>query len=379
MNKTREINIDASFGKFDSVFSLDEKEANRRNAMLARIIETTDAGVIGMDSDGIIQFWNRGACDIFGYSSFDISGKSITNLIAPEYSDSFLDTMRKIKRGEKIYRLDVRGIKKDGRSIYISVTISQFSVTKIDYKGFSVIVRDITDRIIVEEELRNSREQLRSFAKHIETVREKERKRISIQVHDEFGKALTVLSLDLSWLMKKIPESNLEIREKINSMYEFIDSTAEIVSSITSELRPSVLDHFGLVSAIEWQAEEFKKRSGIKYEIISFPKEIILDEHLSIVIFRVYQEIFTNIIRHARANKVLVKLLKYDDKIILEVRDDGIGIKNEQITNPKSYGIIGIIERIKTLGGEVEIKGIKNQGTTIIVTIPSEYFNYDDD
>jgi PAS domain S-box-containing protein len=377
MKEPQELNIDKSYRKFSSIFPRELKELKKRNALLARIVETSESGIIDIDLEGYIHFWNQGAFTIFGFTANEVINENILTLISVEHRYLFNDMLDKVKKFNKVYKFQVRGLRKDNTKIFLSIIIAQYIVENNEYKGISLIIKDITDKVTAEDELANSREQLRNFAKHVESAREKERKRISILVHDEFGKALTVLSLDLSWLRKKIPENNKELQEKINTMYEYIDSAAELVSAITSELRPSVLEHFGLVPAIEWQAEEYKKRSYIEYKIVSIPQDIILDEHLSIVIFRVFQEIFTNIIRHARATKTSIKLLKYDDRIVFEVSDNGIGIKEDQIKNEKSYGILGIIERIKAVGGDVQITGKKNQGSTFHIEIPLESDKYE--
>jgi signal transduction histidine kinase len=137
-----------------------------------------------------------------------------------------------------------------------------------------------------------------------------------------------------------------------------------------TELRPGLLDDLGLVAAIEWQAEEFQKRTGIKCEATLDPEEIILDQDRSTAISRILQETLTNVSRHANATKVKVNLRKKAGKLILKVNDNGKGITEKQISDPKSFGLIGIRERVHLFGGEVKISGIRDKGTTVTVNIP---------
>ncbi len=336
----------------------------------SRIVETTDAAVIGIDTEGKIVLWNNGAIETFGFNSDEILGFSILKLISKENLHEFKKLFDKVKRGEKVYRTESYGKKKTGEKIYISITLSAFNGSDGKICGASIIARNITDRKNVEDQLRSSKQQLRMVAKHIEKAREMERKKIAVEVHDELGQALTALTLDLAWLLKKISNQDSEIVDKIKSMYDLIDNTAERVSSIASELRPTVLDHFGFVSAVEWQAEEFKKRSDIQIEVISEKENIEFGENRSIMLLRVLQEILTNILRHSQASKVIVKIKDAFNRVILEVDDNGKGISDDEINNTSSYGILGINERVMAYDGTFRIKGEKGKGTSIQIIIP---------
>jgi signal transduction histidine kinase len=158
--------------------------------------------------------------------------------------------------------------------------------------------------------------------------------------------------------------------EKTESIMERIDETIQVVKKICTELRPTVLDHFGLSAAIEWQAEDFQKRTGINCKVSFHPEDIVLEQNISIVIFRIFQEALTNIMRHSDATEVKASLKAKDGMITLEVKDNGKGITEEEITNSNSFGLLGIRERVNFLGGNVTISGISNKGTAIKVNIP---------
>jgi PAS domain S-box-containing protein len=235
---------------------------------------------------------------------------------------------------------------------------------------FFHMVYDITDRKKAEEELTTSHEQLRSLSAHLESVREEERKNMAREIHDELGQILTAVKIDLSSLNEVSTEEQQLLLEKAKSMSELIDMAIETVKRISAELRPPVLDDLGIAVALEWQAEEFNKRTHIKCEFTSKPKDIVLDQDRSTAIFRIFQEALTNVARHSNASKVKAVLTKETDRIVLTIKDNGKGIENKQIADPKALGIIGIRERARFLGGEVKVSGTPGKGTSVTVSIP---------
>jgi len=232
------------------------------------------------------------------------------------------------------------------------------------------ISQDVTERKVVEQELKNSREQLRILLAHLQSVREDERTRISREIHDELGQSLTALKIDLSWLLKRLNREQKPLVEKAELMSNLIDMNIQTVKRISAELRPGLLDDLGLPAAFEWQAEDFQKRTGIHCEVRIRPEDIALDRNLSTAIFRIFQETLTNVVRHAKARNVSVTLTKKREEFLLEVRDDGKGITEKQISSPKSIGLIGMRERVHFFGGDVKISGRKDKGTVVTVTIP---------
>jgi signal transduction histidine kinase len=232
------------------------------------------------------------------------------------------------------------------------------------------IVRDITERKRAEEKLERSQDMLRHLAAHLETVREEQRADIARELHDELGQALTALKMDVSWLSRRLSEDDPSLREKMASMRELIDKTIETTKRITTELRPGLLDDLGLAAAVEWQAEQFQKSTGIKCKAtIDFP-EIRLPGELSTALFRTLQESLTNVARHSEASRVIVTLKGDHNQVELIVKDNGKGISKRQLSSPKSFGLIGMRERTHYLGGEASITGARGKGTTVAVRFP---------
>lgn len=236
--------------------------------------------------------------------------------------------------------------------------------------------QDITERKRFEEQLRTSREQLRALSAHLQSVREEERVNIAREVHDELGQVLTALKMDLSLLNYKLMESSAVIPrrklfDEIKSMSNLVDTTIQSVRKIVTELRPEVLDHLGLMAAIEWQAQEFQTRTGIICNVDSNLDSIEMeDRDCATAIFRVLQETLTNVARHSNATRVDITLKEMGEALILRVKDNGRGITEIEMSNAKSFGLLGIKERTFLLGGEVEILGEPGDGTCITVEIP---------
>jgi signal transduction histidine kinase len=236
--------------------------------------------------------------------------------------------------------------------------------------GYRGIDRDITERKLAEEELKSSRQQLRDLTEHLETLREQERTEIAREVHDELGQTLAVLKMDAFWLAKHMPKNEKALFDKAKAMSGLIDATIKAVKKISTELRPGLLDDFGLASAIEWQAEEFQEHTGIECKPTVVIQDISLDRERSTAIFRIFQEALTNVARHAEATKITANLEEDDGQIVLTVKDNGKGIDEDEISKAGAFGLVGIRERAHALRGEMKISGSRGKGTIMTVIIP---------
>ncbi len=232
------------------------------------------------------------------------------------------------------------------------------------------LIRDIAKREQVERELRNSREQLRNLSAYLQAAIEQEKASIAREIHDDLGQNLTALMLDTSWLKKRLPENEVPLIEKVNSMSKVIKASIQTVKKLSTDLRPKILDDLGLTAAIEWMVEEFRNRTGTKCKTSVDVENSILDQERSTALFRILQEALTNIARHADATEVKIELREDHGQVSLEVVDNGKGIRESQVSDPKSFGLMGIRERVSMLNGELRISGTENKGTSIKVDIP---------
>jgi signal transduction histidine kinase len=226
------------------------------------------------------------------------------------------------------------------------------------------------ERQRAEEQLRQSHEQLRALSVYLQHVREEERTVIAREVHDELGQTLTGLKLELTWLASRLPPRLRTLHAKAKSMAEHIDEIIHSVRRIATELRPGLLDTAGLLAALEWQAQEFQKQTGIQCRVKAAIKETLWNQDLNTAFFRIFQETLTNIIRHANATKVNVRLAEMSRHLVLEVKDNGRGISEAEIHNTRSIGLLGMRERAALLGGEVRFSGEPGKGTSVRVRIP---------
>jgi signal transduction histidine kinase len=249
-----------------------------------------------------------------------------------------------------------------------------YAVGAVDYLMKPVVPEVLKSKVAIfvelhmkSERLRESEDKLRRLAAHLISVREEERAHIAREIHDELGQVLTGIKMEVGWLQKRLKEPAL--LEKCDSMAKLIDSSVQTVRKIATGLRPEMLDDMGLVAAVGWQAKEFQKRTGIRCRA-KLPPETKFDLEISTCVFRIFQEILTNVARHARATRVDVELVVTDERFNLEVVDNGVGIADADLNGRKSLGLLGMQERAMLFGGEVGITGTPGQGTRVSVSIP---------
>ena len=221
-----------------------------------------------------------------------------------------------------------------------------------------------------EEELRNSHEQLRNLSRHLQAVREEERTIIAREIHDELGQSLTALKMDVSWLGNNFSAGLEALKEKIAVMLKYIDETIKTVQRISAELRPGILDDLGCMAAIEWLAQELQKRTEICCEVSSTFDCDTLDRCRATALFRIVQEALTNICRHAEATQARVSLEASGNTLTVSITDNGKGISETSISDPDSLGLIGMRERARQFGGEVNMTRLAEGGTSVCMSIP---------
>jgi PAS domain S-box-containing protein len=242
--------------------------------------------------------------------------------------------------------------------------------------GAVIVNEDVTERVRAVEQLRRSNEELRSLSARLHSVREEESARIAREIHDELGAELSSLKWDLEEAGEDISEltdlSQLAaLREKVASIITLTDNAVGTVQRISSELRPTALEEFGLAEALRWHAQQFQARTGIIVNCDCRIEAVDLNREQSVAVFRIYQEALTNVLRHAQATKVEIRIRQEDDHFALTINDDGRGITEGEKWGSQSLGLIGMRERTHLLGGEINIEGGEGRGTTITVKVPA--------
>ncbi len=243
------------------------------------------------------------------------------------------------------------------------------------------LIADAIQKKQVDQELEEHRNQLeklvdtrtgelRQLSHQIQKIREEEKGRMSREVHDELGQSLTALKMDLFQLEKRLPEKSVDLHKRTQSMVALVDSTIKSVQRIAMELRPPILDAFGLCEAIGWQAGEYEKRFAIKFDLNCLQNDLDLDKDIKTTFFRIFQESITNVVRHAEASKVNVSMSSQNGQLVMKIKDNGKGIQEDQIQDSNSLGLLGIRERVRYWNGEVIFHGDPEKGTIVEIRIP---------
>lgn len=230
---------------------------------------------------------------------------------------------------------------------------------------------NITQSKQTEGELRDSRAQLAALSSHLQHAKEEERERIAREVHDVLGGDLVALKIEVSLLAGKLESDPAQVRRKLAAIEALVDDAIATASRVTRELRPGILKDFGLAAAIECQAEDFSQRSGLPCHVLAADPDIEVPEEAGVALFRIFQEILTNVLKHAHAGAVEVRLERENGTVLLEVQDDGRGLAPEDLAKPRCFGLRGIRERLASLGGSLSIAAAEPQGTVLSLRVPA--------
>lgn len=331
-------------------------------------------GISRLDARGRYTEVNEHYAQMLGYASSELLGKDWRPTIYPDDQPTALQAYEGL-RNEGKAEFEAQAIRKDGSVFLQHVLLVAINDPSGKFAGHYGFMRDITDRER-EEQLRASREYLRAFAIHLDSAIETERLRISREIHDELGQALTSLAIDLGWLNNRVQDiaqyrTRISVRKKIASMSELVNSMISEVRRIASDLRPPLLDEVGVSAAIETHARNFQDRTGIHCHT-TLQDDIDIDQERAVSLFRIYQEAMTNVARHTGANRVAIRLSQRDDVLTLEVENDGRAISEAEASSLRSHGILGMQERARILGGSLSVRGIPGAGTLVRLEVPNK-------
>ena len=298
-----------------------------------------------------------------------VKGKSIFNIINKPYRKAFQNLTENVFKGKPgTLEFEITGFK--GTRRWLSTNAVPMKDAEGKILSLLGVTRDVTDRKKAEEEIKKTTEELRQLTAHLQKIREEERKRIGREIHDELGQQLTAIKMDVAWIDKKTPPETTILKDKLKNIITLLDGSNKSIRRILSELRPGILDDYGLLEALEWINKQFTSNTGIPVEFNTAETEIKLPDDMSTCIFRIYQEAFTNITRYAGAKRVITSLYINDNTIEVQIADDGMGFDPSLIQHRKSFGILGMKERILSLEGNFELESSPGKGTKIIIRLP---------
>jgi len=341
------------------------------------IVESAMDAIITLDERQHIIVFNVAAERIFRCRRAEALGKHLDRFIPERFRAAHRDHVRRFgATGATVRRMGseavLYGLRADGEEFPIEASISQVTVN--GKQLLTVVLRDISTRVTAAEEIARSHRQLRDLYQQMHEVREAERVRIARELHDELAQWLTALKMDTSWLAGQLPREDDRMREKVERMKGIVDSTIVSVRRIASDLRPAMLDDLGLVPAIEHLLHEFSQRTGIVVGMDANASEVEFRDPLTTSVYRMVQEVLTNVARHARATEVRLAIRVEGDDLTVSARDNGIGIAGAQLNSGKSFGILGIKERARTLGGGADIYSPGEGGTVVEITVPVKQY-----
>ncbi|MEC5400117.1 PAS domain-containing sensor histidine kinase [Uliginosibacterium sp. H1] len=381
---------------FAHLHNLSHHHAWRRQLEL--LLESTGEGIYGIDLRGRCIFINGAGAEMLGYTPDEVLGRNMHYLIHHSHSDESLMPVhdcrifRAFQQGQGVKVDDEVLWRRDGSSFpahYASYPIRNTDAADSPVLGAVVTFSDITERKQTEaalraahdllerrvaertaelseanERLRRSHLALQRLSAHLNSVREEERRHIARDIHDELGASLTALQLDMNWLRPRLA-SDAALQAKLDSMLELAGTAMGSVRRILNDLRPGLLDHLGLWAALEALLGDFQRRSGLacSYDCAPELEHSRLGRDAEIALYRIVQEVLTNVSRHAQASSVSLEAAAEGRDLRLAVRDDGRGMRMP--AQPVSFGLLGMQERARALGGELSIDSAPGAGTTV--------------
>ncbi len=349
--------------------ALKESEAHMRNLLssLPLIVYSVEPG-----TNKLLVFQGA-ARQIFGMDPEVIRDDStvVQRLVHPMHAERVAETWRKGLASGKPFELEVPIIREtDGQIVWLYERV----VPLVDDQGKSLghhgFVLDITGRKQAEEALLRKESELRRFGIEANRQLEKERTRISRELHDELGQMLTALNLNLVWLDKHTEKSNSAVMERLAESIDYVSRTITSVRSLSKSLRPAALSHQGLVEAVRAHVAEFEQYSGISCELAVAPGDLEVAEPMATTAFRIVQEALTNVARHSRATCCSLSFEAEDETLLLRVRDNGVGLGSVDMANLRSLGVVGMRERAAMVGGKLTVENAPEGGVLVTACLP---------
>lgn len=350
---------------------LAEKYLRESEEKYRSIFENSNVAILLTSTDGKVLSANDFACKLFLRTEEEIYSLGRNELV--DIQDTRLTKILEERKKTGRSSGELTFIRKDGTKFEGEISSVAFN-DKDGNERTSVIIRDMTEQKRAEEQLITFTEQMRALATHLQNIREEERASIAREMHDELGQLLTSLKMNITFTKRELEESKPSeikkiILDEFQSMNATIDRAVTGVRKLITRLRPELLDKLGLIAALEWYSEEFQKGTKINCEFKSEFEEISLSSEAELAIFRIVQEATTNAAKHSAAKSIKIILRKLNDKLSIEIIDDGKGISENEIKGEKSFGLLGMRERAALIRGNLDVFGEPGKGTTVRLVV----------
>ncbi|HJW57852.1 MAG TPA: MASE3 domain-containing protein [Burkholderiaceae bacterium] len=343
--------------------------------LLTGIIQNASDAIITVDSRQVIVLANPSAAAMFGVTSDKMQGCPIEQYIPAQHHEKYRRHIRLfgkprlayLTKGKTYSHHAVTGLRANGEEFAIEASIS--SMMENDKQLYTLILRDITERKLVQDKLAQSHNELRRLSRALQTVREEERRNIARDLHDDLGQLLATLRIDLSLLQKQSAEAIVSPHQ-FDGMDTLLTTSITSLRRIATDLRPRGLDEGGLYFALQTLRKDFVTRYGIACELHADETQLVLDEQRTTAIYRIIQEALANIFRHANARKVVIAFMRDDATLEISIHDDGHGMRPEDMANTSTFGLADMRERVHAMDGSISITSLPSQGTRINIILP---------
>jgi len=334
----------------------------------AGIVEQSLAGIYVVLDERFV-YANDTFAAMFGYERDEFIGRRMVDCVTPDSVQEVMQNYLRRVRGEvDSIRYYTKGVCKDGLVVHLELHAS-----RVEYQGrpaLAGVALDITDRVRAHEELRASREQLRVLAQHINSAREKERARLSREVHDVLGGMLTSAKFDISRIARRTERPGMEeVHSIARDLVDLMQETIDTARSISNEMRPVALDLFGLGEALRQLLLRFGARHGLSVHLAIPRRRLTMAPAVATQVFRIVQEALTNVARHARASKVELEAGADVQAFWLRLRDDGCGIYASPSKPFESIGLLSMAERAHEIGATLEVHAAPAGGTELALRL----------
>ena len=376
--------------------SISTEQTDPWRDQLTLLLESTGDGMFGIDLMGNCTFINRAGAAILGYAVEQTLGRNMHALVhhthsdGAHYSEADCPIFQAFRTGEAC-RVDHEVLWRADGTAFAAEYSSHQIIDQGQVRGAVVTFSDISKRRQAEAELQRAKQelelrveertrelsialqQLRELSAHAHSVREEERTRIAREIHDELGSLLIALKLDVNWMARRV--TDLEpVARKCATMNHLIESAVDNVGRIITDLRPSILDHQGLIAALEWHLQEFAEATELRCDVqVSVASEAVgvtPEATMATAAFRIFQEMLSNVARHAQASAVAIRINLTLQSLQMTVEDNGVGASNLELSHATSYGVMGMRERARHFGGTLIIDSTPGCGTRVCLTLP---------
>jgi len=365
-------NLADSFNRMTASLKKFRDDLTQSEESCRDLIENSSEIIYRTDKKRFFVDTNKTMLDKLGFLSEELLGMKIDNIVPDNECEKVINHIRKvINKGSD--SIETMFLSKKGEIIYVEINANAMYAADGNFVSTRAFVRDITEKKKAVAAEKHGRE-LRLLTSHIISIQEKERRRISRELHDEAGQALTAMKINVEMMEKEIPESTVSVRKRLADTKQLLAHTLQEIRTLAFELRPSLLDHFGVQAAIREYSKSYSERTNIDVQVLGenivgrFPPDI------DILLYRCAQEALTNVVKHSKATHVTIEIVQEEREIHMMVKDNGNGFDVKETfeanNNGASIGLFGMKERVALLNGSLKIHSEINKGSELEILVP---------